>query len=110
MKIKDEYQKEFDIPEKIGLNIYKEEFKNLKLPFCIGEYPSQIEIKFNKKKKEEISEEEYRKEIKKEVNRIYKCLMKCTFRNKCLLISLLDGLRNYSDNNKVSESAQENKE
>lgn len=93
MKIIDEYKTEYDIPDKILKKIYNEEFKNITIPKCFGEYPSQIVLKTNKRKKEKLSESEYRKKIQRELKKFEKCILKCKYKNKCCFTSLLNELR-----------------
>lgn len=98
MKIIDQYKNEFEIPEKLLNSIYKEEFKSTEIPICFAEYPSNIEMNISKRTKDELSEEEYRKKLSREIKRIEKCISKCKYKNKCLLVSMLSEIRNVNFN------------
>lgn len=98
MKIIDMYKEEYDVPDKVLNAIHREEYKNFQLIKCFGEYPSSIHLKTNKRISEEVSEEEYRKKFVKELKSIEKCVFKCKLRSKCLMISLLQELREIKVN------------
>jgi hypothetical protein len=93
VKINDEFKNEYEIPDKILNTIHKEEFKNFQLIKCFGEYPSSIVLKTNKRKTEEVSDEDYRKRFNRELKKMEKCVFKCKLRNKCLFVSMLAELR-----------------